>query len=126
MLRPDITAKDENLYRERIDHFRSLERATHVHAATLLHKLSRDEAGLQHIEAAVALEPDRADLYARRAELEKSLGRNEQAIADIDQYLHRSTQTYDHPDVKRAYRLRKECEDAMRSAATAGSSGGAR
>ena len=125
MLRPEISAKDEKLYRERIDHFKALERATHVHAAMLLHKLSRDEAALQHVEAAIAIEPDRAELYGRRAEIEKSLGRNEQAIADIDQYLHRSTQTYDHPDVKRAYRLRKECEDALRTA-SGGSSGEAR
>jgi tetratricopeptide (TPR) repeat protein len=126
MLRPEISAKDEKLYRERIDHFKSLERATHVHAAMLLHKHSRDDAALQHVEAAIALEPDRAELYGRRAEIEKSLGRNEQAIADIDQFLHRSTLTYDHPDVKRAYRLRKECEDALRTASAGGSSGEAR
>jgi tetratricopeptide (TPR) repeat protein len=125
MVRPDITAKDENLYRERVDHLRNLELTTHVHAATILHRLGKDEPALAHIEQALLLDGDRAELYGRRAEIEKSLGRNEKAIADIDQYLHRSTQKYDHPDIKRAYRLRKECEDAMRTAATA-SSGEAR
>jgi tetratricopeptide (TPR) repeat protein len=122
MVRPEISAKDEQLYRGRIDHFRELEVVTRVHAANLLHQLSKDEQALERIEGALALEPDRAELYGRRAELEKSLGRNEKAIADIDQFLHRSTQTYDHPDVKRAYRMRKECEDALR-AGSGGSSG---
>jgi len=122
MVRPEITAKDEQLYRERIDHFRELEVMTRVHAATILHELSKDEQALDRLEGALALDPERAELYGRRAEIEKSLGRNEKAIADIDQYLHRSTQTYDHPDIKRAYRMRKECEDALR-AGTGSSSG---
>lgn len=124
MVRPDITAKDEKLYRERIDHFRELEVVTRVHATTLLLELSKDEQALDRIEGALALDPERAELYGRRAEVEKSLGRNEKAIADIDQFLHRSTQTYDHPDVKRAYRMRKECEDALRAASASGSSSG--
>ena len=128
MLRPEITAKDEKLYRDRVDYLRELELVTRVHAATVLHRLSKDREALAQIESALALDGDRAELYGRRAELEKSLGENEKAIADIDQYLQRSTQSYDHPDVKRAYRMRKECEDALRAAASgaAASSGGSR
>jgi hypothetical protein len=58
-------------------------------------------------------------MYSRRAELQKRLGHPDKAIADIDQFLRLSTLTYDHPDVKRAWRLRKECEDAVRSASGA-------
>ena len=118
MLRPQLTVEDERLYRERIDHLRDLEIATHLHSSAILHGLSRDADALEHVDAALALDPERAEYYSRRAELEKNLGRPEKAIADIDRFLGRSTQTYDHPDVKRAYRLRKECEDALKAAET--------
>ena len=131
MLRPEISAKDEKLYRDRVDYLRNLELMTHVHASTILHRMTKDKEALAHIDTALALDSARAELYGRRAEIEKGLGENEKAIADIDEYLQRSTQTYDHPDVKRAYRLRKECEDAIRAAAsgapsTSGAAGGSR
>jgi len=121
----DSTVESERLYRERVDHLQNLEVATRIHASTVLHQLQRDEAALAHLDAAVALDPRRPELYGRRAELQKRLGNPGKAIADIDEFLHRSTQTYDHPDVKRAWRLRKECEDALR-AVEAGAAGSAR
>jgi tetratricopeptide (TPR) repeat protein len=118
----DVTAENEKLYRERINHLVDLELATRVHASTLLHQLKRNEGALAHLDAAIALDPERPELYSRRAEIQQSLGHPDKALVDIDQFLRRSTQTYDHPDVKRAWRLRKECEDAMR-AGESGNSG---
>jgi tetratricopeptide (TPR) repeat protein len=125
VLSPEVTVDNEKLYRERVDHLLGLELATRVHASTVLHKLGRDEAAKTHLDGAIALDPERPELYSRRAEIEKSLGHPDQAIADLDQFLRRSTLTYDHPDVKRAWRLRKECEDAVRTA-EAGRTSGAR
>ncbi len=119
ILRPEITAEDERLYRERIRHLVDLELATRLHASTLLHQLSRDEGAAVHLDAAIALDPERAELYSRRGARQKSLGPPDKAIADIDRFLHLSSDNFDHPDVKRAWRLRKECEDAVRTAEAA-------
>ncbi|HEV8114032.1 MAG TPA: hypothetical protein VGR31_14760 [Planctomycetota bacterium] len=119
VLGPEATVENERLYRERVNHLVDLELATRVHAATILRQLGREEAALAQLDAAVALDPQRPEMYSRRAELQKRLGHPDKAIADIDQFLRLSTLTYDHPDVKRAWRLRKECEDAVRSASGA-------
>ena len=99
--------------------------ATRVHASTILHRLKRNEGALIHLDAAIALDSERPELYSRRAEIQQSLGHPDKALVDIDQFLRRSTQNYDHPDVKRAWRLRKECEDALRTGES-GNSGEAR
>jgi tetratricopeptide (TPR) repeat protein len=121
----DVTAENEKLYRERINHLVDLELATRIHASTLLHRLGRNEGALTHLDAAIALDSERPELYSRRAEIQQSLGHPDKALVDIDQFLRRSTQNYDHPDVKRAWRLRKECEDALHAGET-GNSGEAR
>ena len=115
ILSTEATADSEKLYRERVNHLVDLEVATRIHASAILHALGRDESALSQLDGAIALDPERPELYSRRAEVQKSLGHPAEAIADIDQYLRRSTQTYDHPDIKRAWRLRKECEDAVRA-----------
>jgi len=125
VLGSDVTIENEKLYRERINHLVDLELATRIHASTVLHKLGRNEGALTDLDAAIALDPERPELYSRRAEIQQSLGHPDKALVDIDQFLHRSTQTYDHPDVKRAWRLRKECEDALRTGES-GHSGEAR
>jgi len=124
VVRPEITAEDERLFRQRARHLRGLELVTQVHASSVLHELGRDQEAIQHLDEAIALDSERAELFSRRAELKKSLGAPDQAIADIDQFLRLSRLEYEHPDVQRAWRLRKECEDAVRKAQA--SSAGAR
>lgn len=115
ILRPEITIEDERLFRERIRYLVNLEIATRVHASIVLHQLGRDVTALEYLDGAVAMDPELSELYSRRAELQRALGHPEQAIAEIDKFLRLSREGYDHPDVKRAWRLRKECEDDLRT-----------
>lgn len=116
ILRPEITVEDERLYRQRIRHLLDLEVATRIHASIVLHQLKRDDRALEQLDVAVALDADRGEIYGRRAELQRALGRPDLAIGEIDKFLRLSVESYDHPDVKRAWRLRKECEDEVRTA----------
>jgi tetratricopeptide (TPR) repeat protein len=116
VLRPEITDEDEQLFRQRIRYLVDLEIATRIHASIVLHKQEKDAEALDHLDAAVALDPDKGDLYGRRAELQRALGHPELAIGELDKFLRLSQESYDHPDVKRAWRLRKQCEDEMHAA----------
>jgi hypothetical protein len=60
------------------------------------------------------LDPQRAEIYSRKAQVEKELGRYVDAVRDIDKFIGISKQDADHPDIQRAWRLRKECEDLRR------------
>jgi tetratricopeptide (TPR) repeat protein len=115
--RSGVTEDVEKRIRARIGHLADLELATHVHASTLLHRLNRDGEAIVHVDRAVEIEPERAELFSRRAELEKSLGKYEAAIADIDSFLKLQTKPFEHPDVKRAMQLRDQCQQALRAAA---------
>lgn len=120
ILRPEITVEDERLYRQRIRYLLDLEVSARIHASIVLHELKRDEKALEQLDVAVALDADRGELYGRRAELQRALGHPDLAIGEIDKFLRLSQESYDHPDVKRAWRLRKECEDEVRTAAARG------
>jgi tetratricopeptide (TPR) repeat protein len=85
----------------------------------LLHKIGRDADALVHIDAALEVNPEHAELYSRRAELKKDLHRYDEAIKDIDNYLRLSSQPFDHPDIQHAWRLRTECEEELRTARAA-------
>jgi tetratricopeptide (TPR) repeat protein len=116
ILRPEITAEDERLFRSRTRYLQNLEISARIHTSIVLHRIGKDERALEHLDAAAVLNPDLAELYSRRAELHRALGHPDVAIVEIDKFLRLSQETYDHPDVKRAWRLRKECEDEVRTA----------
>jgi tetratricopeptide (TPR) repeat protein len=119
LTRSSISAQEEAYFRHLIKQITDIEVATHVHAATLLHKLNRDAEAIEHLAAALEIQPERAELYSRRAELNHDLKHYDEAIKDLDTYLRLSAQPFDHPDVKRAWRLRTECEEALRTARAA-------
>jgi tetratricopeptide (TPR) repeat protein len=114
--RSDISAGEEGYFRNIIKQLEDIQCATHVHASTLLHKIDRDQDAIAHLDSAIEIQPERAELYSRRAELRAHVKRYDEAIKDIDTYLRLSTQAFDHPDVKRAWRLREECEAHLRTA----------
>jgi tetratricopeptide (TPR) repeat protein len=117
--RPSISVPEESYFRHLIKQITDIQVATHIHAATMLHKLNRDAEAIDHLNAALELNPEHAELYSRRAELNHDLKHDDQAIKDIDTYLRLSSQPFDHPDVKKAWRLRQDCEAALRTAETA-------
>lgn len=118
LTRPDLSADDEERFRARVRQLSNLLITTEIGASIVLHDLSRDAQAVAHLDAAEKLDPERAEIFSRRAELQKELGRCDQAILDIDTFLRLSTKTlaHDHPDVLHAWSLRRECEDSLRTA----------
>lgn len=115
ILRPDISAEEEAYFRGLIKRLTQRQIATHLHAATLLVNGGEKPAALQHLDAVAELDPERSEVFSRRAELALDLGRYDQAIVDIDTFLRLCQKNFDHPDVKRAWRLRGEAEAKKRA-----------
>jgi tetratricopeptide (TPR) repeat protein len=78
---------------------------THLFANAQLVTLGRLEEALGHLDAAIALDPEAAGAYSRRAQLRYLLGDFGGAQADIERFISRSDQPADSPDMRRAFAL---------------------
>lgn len=116
LARTDMAADEEARFRRNVKQFSALQLATHLTASVLLHELGRDRDALAHVDAALRVDPERAELYGRRADLRRAVGDPEGAIEDIDTFLRLSARPADHPDIVRAWSLRRECEAALATA----------
>ncbi len=106
----DLSEDEEELLRTNEAEATALQVDTLLFRASLLQRLgSRDEAA-GHLDRVIALRPETAQLYSRRAQLLAELGEFQRAIEDIDHFLRLSTEPFDHPDVQRAFDLRADCE----------------
>jgi len=117
--RPDLTAEEEARLRTLLDGSTDLQAATHLAAASQLVALGRREEALGHLDFAGALEPDRAEIHSRRAQLLAQMDRPSEAVLAIQEFLRYTRLPFEHPDVRRAYDLLAECELATRQAASA-------
>lgn len=113
-VRPEASAQQEDEFRRRARQRTDVIVATHVHASTLAFQLGRREEALEHLDRALELAPDRAELHSRRAQVLKDVGRYQDAIDDVDKFIKLSTVEFSHPDIQRAWRLRSECEQGLR------------
>lgn len=85
-------------------------------AADLAMTLHKDEEALKHLDAAIELDPKRPESYARRAQVRHDLGRFAAAVTDLEQFIAISDKDPNHPDIQRAFRFRRECEEKARTA----------
>ena len=122
--RPELTATEEERLRKLLSGSTDLQTATHLTAATLLVSLGRKEQALAHLDGAAVLDPDRAEIQSRRAQLLAELGRPSEAAVAVQTFLRHTELPFEHPDVKRAYDLLSECERAARREAAAAQPGG--
>jgi tetratricopeptide (TPR) repeat protein len=122
--RPELSATEEERLRNLLRGSTELQTATHLTAATLLVALDRKEEAVAHLEGAAVLEPDRAEIQSRRAQLLSELGRPEEAALAVQAFLRNTKLPFEHPDVQRAYDLLSECERAARREAAAAQQGG--
>jgi tetratricopeptide (TPR) repeat protein len=112
----DLTSRDEERYRNNKQGAERLQVETNLTASTLLRRLGRKSEAVSHLDQALALAPSRADIYSRRAELLYDLARYDEAIANVDEFLRLSKLAFEHPDIRRAYQLRSDCESALKRA----------
>lgn len=108
--RPDLTAQEEGRLRRLLDGSIKLQVETHLASATLLVKNERKTEALEHLDSAALLEPGRAEIHSRRAQLLHDAGRNDEAADAIQAYLRAADLPFEHPDVKRAYALLEACQ----------------
>jgi tetratricopeptide (TPR) repeat protein len=109
--RPDLTAAEENRLRKLLDGSIRLQVQTHLSAATLLVKNARKPEALEHLDSAALLDPAKAEIHSRRAQLLHELGRHDEAAEAIQSYLRAANLPFEHPDVKRAYALLDACQE---------------
>jgi len=112
---PDLTADEEADVRELMGRTTRLQIETHLQAATLLVRLDRKSESIGHLDSVLVLAPDLANAYSRRAEILHGLGRDEEAVANLDEFLRLSDLKFEHPDIRRAFELRAECEAAIQA-----------
>lgn len=109
--RPNLTTQEEERMWDNIRRLRETEKSVHLHSASLLvTKLDRPSDAVKHLDAIIAVDPDVPEVHSRRAQILVNLARYEEAMASIDEYLRLSGLPFDHPDVQRAYRIRRDCE----------------
>jgi hypothetical protein len=123
--RPELSATEEERLRNLLRGSTELQAATHLTAATLLVSLGRKDEAVVHLDGAAVLEPDRAEIQSRRAQLLAELGRPSDAALAVQAFLRHTQLPFEHPDVQRAYDLLSECERAAkREAAMSAQQGG--
>lgn len=113
LARPNLSATQEAEIRRLLAGGTKLVLETHMQASTLLVKLGRKREGVEQLDAAAQLDPQRAEIYSRRAQLLMDLGDHANARRDIEQFLKLSPLDVQHPDVQRALDLLSECEVAL-------------
>lgn len=106
----DLSEDEEALLRTNEEEATTLQVDTLLFRATLLQRLGRRDEAAEHLDRVIALRPEVAQLYSRRAQLLAELGEFQRAIEDIDHFLKLSSEPFDHPDVQRAFDLRASCE----------------
>lgn len=113
--RPEISPGEEQRMWNNVSKLRKLEQAVHLHAAAILNnQFDRPEAAVEQLDAILAFDPDIAEVHSQRAQLLVKLGRYEEAIASLDRFLSLTDSEFEHPDVQRAWRIRRDCEAALR------------
>jgi tetratricopeptide (TPR) repeat protein len=110
---PDIDADEERRFREIVLKTTDLLAETHMHASTLARRLGRPQEALEHLDSVLALQPERADAFSRRAVLLCDLERYDEAIPAIDEFLRLSTLGFEHPDIQRAFQVKEACLAAL-------------
>jgi tetratricopeptide (TPR) repeat protein len=105
-----LAAREEERLRALLAASERLVVETHLHASGALVSLGRRDEALVHVEHALAVDPDHAEGYSRRAQILLALGRVEEARAAIQEFLRRSTEPFEDPDIQRALALLADCD----------------
>jgi tetratricopeptide (TPR) repeat protein len=113
--RPDIRVEYEAELRRRIRASAASPTETHMSASTALVALKRPSEALDHLAAALELEPSRAEIFSRRAQILLSQSRTREARDDLRLFLKFSTLPVDDPDMTRAFDLLAECDATLGS-----------
>lgn len=113
LTRADMTTSDESRLQDTVRMLTRTETTAHVTASTFALQLNRPADALVHLDTAAELDPSRAECFSLRAQVNHDLGRHADAIRDVERFIALSDKDPNHPDIERAFRLRKQCQDAL-------------
>ncbi|MFT7669701.1 MAG: tetratricopeptide (TPR) repeat protein [Planctomycetota bacterium] len=112
--RTGISTYDEKRHWDVINRLRNLEMSVHLHSASVLNlKLHRTLDAIHELDAVIVFDPNVAEVHSLRAQLLVKMGRYEEAIASLDSYISLAVLSFEHPDIQRAFRIRRDCETAL-------------
>jgi tetratricopeptide (TPR) repeat protein len=112
---PNLSAEDERVARQRLAENLVREVESRGLAANLLFKNGRFAEAAVELDALLSLDPDRPEEYYNRARCRGELGEKEGAVADLQEFLRRTSLSYDAPEVRRAYDLIRTWEEGERA-----------
>ncbi len=112
---PDLSAEDERIARARLAENLVREVESRGLAANLLYKKGRYAEATAELDALLSLDPDRSQEYFNRARCRGELGETEGAVADLQEFLRRTSLSFDAPEVRRAYDLIRTWEEGERA-----------
>ncbi|MEZ5977065.1 MAG: tetratricopeptide repeat protein [Planctomycetota bacterium] len=112
--RREMQPSEEQSYRKLERDATTLLIDTRELAANLHFDLGRPSLALAHLDAAIELDPkDRPDLYAQRAQVYMALDSPARALEDLDLFIARSTLPVEHPEVQKAWQMRRDARTAL-------------
>lgn len=113
LTRADMTSAEETRIQATVRQFTRIETTAHLSASDFALQLNRPADALRHLDAAIEIEPERAEAYSRRAQVNQELGRWRDAIRDAEKFVALSDRDPNHPDIERAFKIRKQCQEAL-------------
>ncbi|MFT5049135.1 MAG: tetratricopeptide (TPR) repeat protein [Chlamydiales bacterium] len=113
-LTEDISASREAQIRGWLAGNTQLVTKTHLHRASILRRLDRQEEAIQELQAVIELDPEIPEVHSRLAQQLFEVGRYEEARHAIDRYLALSDDAFDDPNYQRAWDLRNDADAALR------------
>jgi tetratricopeptide (TPR) repeat protein len=116
LTRPELSADEEARFRKLARAQSEIEIATRLHVSSLEFELKHPSQAIAQLDGIVALKPDLAEAYSRRAEARMSLGEYKEAQADLENFLRLSPgRKFEDPDIRKAYALLDECARKLRA-----------
>ncbi len=113
----DLTEDEEELFRTNEAAAQRLIAETHLFAASVSNDLGQHHEAVLHLDEVEKIDPARTETFSLRAQLHAKLGDYDLAIRDLDQFLRLADHLpFEHPDIRRAFDLRSDCEDRLAAA----------
>lgn len=109
-----IQAHREKTLMESINRNTAMIVKTHFHVASMLRQMDRLEEAVDELGLVIALDPEHAVAFSRRADLFFQLGQYLKSREAVEQFIElEALRPFDDPEIRQAYELKKRCDNAL-------------
>lgn len=116
----NLTTDEEERFRAAQRRLDELEVSLRLLAANILVEQGGDQRAVEHLGRVIQLQPTLAQAYSLRASLLMELGRYEEVVADVDDFIARTQLPYEDAIVQRAFDIRRDAQAHLDAAANDG------